>query len=196
MLFNVSSFSHLCSLFSSLSLSICLRRQRATNQTVSAATANPPWQDADSGSADWCEMSLGCCLFFASCLLQGRRASRVFSFSVCANPISAALLWIPDHYYASWEICAIVRRDFTQWVSCLGTWTGTEACKASGGVRSLAGWGQNIGLTAVYAFGHSEARKRLTCVAHCDHTTATTYYPTNQREHLQITIYLFSKKVK
>lgn len=38
--------------------------------------------------------------FLASCCRDGDRLVSSL-FIVCANPISAALLWIPDHYYAS-----------------------------------------------------------------------------------------------
>lgn len=79
-----------------------------------ATTANRPWQDADSGSADGCETLLACCLFFFSSFLpQGRRPSHTFSFfCVCANQISPALLWIPESLLCIWEICAIVFAGF------------------------------------------------------------------------------------
>lgn len=61
---------------------------------------------------------------FFCILLQGRRPSHTFSFCVCANQISPALLWIPNHYYASGRSVPLCLRDFTQRVSSLGTCTG------------------------------------------------------------------------
>lgn len=48
-----------------------------------ATTANLPWQDADSGSADGCETLLAFCLFFASCCRDGDRLIR--SLFVCVQ---------------------------------------------------------------------------------------------------------------
>lgn len=50
--------------------------------------------------------------------------SYVLFLCVCANQISPALLWIPNHYYASGRSVPLCLRDFTQRVSSLGKCTG------------------------------------------------------------------------